>query len=119
MASREELLQSIHPDMKLNKPFFLKIYGYEISEPGFKDKAIKALQDAGCSRAEEYYRQIVGEYQAAREKALKAVSAEYVAELNKRQDSRKKEGEQPRKQKKIELLTRKKQLLNLLKSTGS
>ena len=54
MASRGELLQSICPDMVLNKAFFLKVYGYEISFPGFADEAIKAINDAGCRRAREY-----------------------------------------------------------------
>ena len=60
MASREELLQSIRPGMKLNRAFFLKVYGYEITWPGFQDTAIKALEDAGCSKAREYYDSVVG-----------------------------------------------------------
>lgn len=49
MASREELLQSIQPGMKLDKAFFLKIYGYELTWPGFAETAIKALEAAGLS----------------------------------------------------------------------
>lgn len=63
MASREELLQGIHSKKKLDKAFFMKVYGYEISFPGFADEAIKALNDAGCSRAQEYYDLVVGEYE--------------------------------------------------------
>lgn len=63
MASREELLQSIYPGMKLDRAFFLKAYGYEITWPGFAEKAIKALEDAGCGRAREYYGSIVSEYE--------------------------------------------------------
>lgn len=37
MASREELLQSIGPDMRLDKWFFLRIYGYELTWPGFAE----------------------------------------------------------------------------------
>lgn len=40
MASREGLLQSIQPDMKLDRAFFLKVYGYEITWPGFEETAI-------------------------------------------------------------------------------
>ncbi|MEJ8760608.1 hypothetical protein [Enterocloster sp. HCN-30185] len=39
MASREELLQSIRPDMRLDKCFFLRIYGYELTGPGFSEVA--------------------------------------------------------------------------------
>ena len=63
MASREELLQSIRPGMKLDRAFFMRMYGYEISFPGFADKVIKALNDAGCSRAREYYNKAVSEYE--------------------------------------------------------
>ncbi len=74
MANREELLQSIHQGMKLDKSFFLKIYSYEISFPGFAAEAIKALEDAGCSKAQEYYNAIIGEYQNKRDEELKPVA---------------------------------------------
>ncbi len=74
MASREELLQSIRPDMKLDRAFFLKVYGFEISFPGFKDIAIKALNEVGCSRAEEHYNRIVSEYEAKQNESLKPVA---------------------------------------------
>lgn len=74
IASREELLASIKPDMKLDRTFFLKVYGYEISYPGFKDIAIKALKDAGCSKAEEYYHMVVSEYERKRDEELRPVA---------------------------------------------
>lgn len=74
MASREELLQSIRPDMKLDRNFFLKVYGYEISFPGFKDISIKALNGVGCSRAEEHYNRIVSEYEQKQNESLKPVA---------------------------------------------
>lgn len=61
MASKEELLNSIQPNMKLSKAFFLKVYGYEITYPGFGEVAIKTLEDAGCSKAQSYYDSIVTE----------------------------------------------------------
>ena len=45
MASREELLQSIRPDMKLSKAFFMRIYGYEITWPGFAEVALQRLEE--------------------------------------------------------------------------
>ena len=74
MASSEELLQSIQPDMRLDKAFFLKIYGYEITRPGFKDIAIKALYDVGCSKAYEHYDRIVSEYEERQKEGMKRVA---------------------------------------------
>ena len=44
MASREELLQSIRPDMTLTKAFFMRIYGYEITWPGFAEAGRDRMQ---------------------------------------------------------------------------
>lgn len=78
MASREELLQSIRPDMKLDRAFFLKVYGYEITWPGFKDIAIKALNEVGCTRAEEHYNRIVSEYEQKQDESIKPVAERYL-----------------------------------------
>ena len=78
MASREELLQSIRPNMKLDRNFFLKVYGYEISFPGFKDIAIKALNEVGCSRAEEHYNRIVSEYEQKQNESIKNATGWYL-----------------------------------------
>ena len=111
MASREELLRSIQPGMKLDRAFFLKIYGYELSWPGFRDTAIKALEDAGCSKAREYYDSVVGEYEKGYQEQMKEVGKWYLEECNKEWEKKRKEGEEKRRQEEIELLKRKKQLL--------
>lgn len=59
MASRRELLDSLKPGMHLDKNFFLKVYGYEITRPGFAEDVIKRLEILGCSKAREYYTCIV------------------------------------------------------------
>lgn len=61
MASRKELLDSLKPGMHLDKNFFLKVYGYEITRPGFADDVIKRLEFLGCSKAREYYTCTVAE----------------------------------------------------------
>lgn len=81
MASREELLQSINPEMHLTRAFFLKVYGYEISFPGFAEIAIKTLENAGCSKARSYYDQIVQEYEDQYNERLKTVAIEYGKQL--------------------------------------
>lgn len=118
-ACREQLLQSISPDMKLTKGFFRKIYGYELSFPGFREQAINALETAGCTMARAYYDDIIGEYQRTTEESLGPVAASYLKECNQKWEQKQKRGEEQRKKRKIQLLTRKKQLLNSLKSTES
>ena len=78
MASREELLQSIRPNMKLDRNFFLKVYGYEISFPSYKDIAIKALNEVGCSKAEEHYNRIVSEYERKQDESIKNATGWYL-----------------------------------------
>lgn len=73
--NRQQLLDSIKPDMKLTRALFLRTYGYEISFPGFAEEVIKALNDAGCSRAREYYDNFVLEYQREHDKELKPVAS--------------------------------------------
>ena len=91
--SKEELFDSIQPDMKLTKNFFKRIYGYEISWPGFADRAIAALEAAGCSRARGYYETWVSEYEAERNAEMKKMAAWYVEECKKQWEKRQKEGE--------------------------
>jgi len=97
--SKEQLLSSIQPGMKLDKSFFLRIYGYEISFPGFKEEAISKLERAGCSQAKEYYDTMVSDYQTEYDKALKPVTKWYKEQCQKEFDKRvkkfkQKEGEQ-------------------------
>lgn len=70
MASREELLASIRPGMELTKNFFLRIYGYELSFPGFAEVALTRLEEAGCSKARNYYTCIVAEWGYYHDKML-------------------------------------------------
>lgn len=116
MASREELLQSIRPGMKLDKAFFMKVYGYEISFPGFSDEAIKALSDAGCSRAREYYNKAVSEYEKKHDEEMKEVAAWYRKECEKQWQKKQMGGEEKRKWRIMQDLHQKndRELLDLL-----
>lgn len=111
MPSREELLQSIHPDMKLDKAFFLKIYGYEITWPGFAETALRALEDAGCSKARSYYTSIVDAYERKRDEELKPVAKwlreKIDSDFEKRvKEYERKQGDEKRKQEITQNLTR-------------
>ena len=97
-VSKEQLLQSIGPGMNLTRGFFRKIYGYEISYPGFKETAIRALEEAGCMKARAYYNEIIGEYQRQQDEAIRPVAAEYLKECNRKWEQ--KEGEGARKRQK-------------------
>lgn len=81
MPCKEELLGSIQSDMKLTMDFFKRIYGYEISYPGFSEIALQKLEEIGCRRARQYYLHFVGEYEAEREETLKKVSDWYMQSL--------------------------------------
>lgn len=109
MMSREILLDGIQPKMRLTKNFFMQIYGYELTWPGFAEQALSRLEKAGCSSARAYYRRFTIEYECKHEEEMKNV-AQWLKE-NKRKgsgDLRKKEQEAEQQEK---LLQRKKQLL--------
>lgn len=110
--SKEELLASIKPDMRLTKSFIKRIYGYGVTDASFSDKAIAALEAAGCSKARAYYESWVNEYEAAHSAELKEVAHWYRLECEKQWEKRQKEGEERRIiQTEAELLKRKRQLL--------
>ena len=88
MAGKEELLSNINPDMKLTKDFFKRIYGYEISFPGFAEQAIIALEAAGCSHAREYYISWVSEYETKRNAELREVAHWYRLQCEKEWEKR-------------------------------
>lgn len=81
--TRENLLASIGPEMKLYKSFFMKVYGYCITRPGFKYEALEKLKAAGCGKAYEYYLRFVTEYKEQHRKELKE-AAKWL--LNQRKD---------------------------------
>lgn len=77
---REWLLESIKPGMKLTKDFFRRVYGYEISRPGFAETALSKLETAGCSHAREYYADWVDAYEREYNAMLRSVAAWYAGQ---------------------------------------
>lgn len=73
--NKEKFLHSFSTDMKLYKSTFLKIYGYELSYPGFAEKALAWLEMLGCSKARAYYSGVVVEFKHERDKGLKEVAS--------------------------------------------
>ena len=74
---KEEFLHSFNTGMKLYKSTFLKIYGYELSYPGFAEQALSWLEVLGCSKARAYYSDRVVEFEHERDKGLKEVAHWY------------------------------------------
>ena len=97
--------------MRLTKDFFKRVYGWEMDYPGFADRAVNALEAAGCSRAREYYDTWVQEYEAERDAVLKRVSVWYGDELKRRRAEKERQVRKERKEQEIELLEKKKRLL--------
>lgn len=92
MPGKEELLQGIRPGMKLDKAFFLKVYGFELTWPGFRETAIKELEASGCSKAREYYDSVVGKYEKERQEQLKEAGRWFLKECDKEWKKKVKEG---------------------------
>lgn len=84
-----ELLESIQLGMRLDKGFFLKVYGYELTWPGFADTVLHRLEQAGCSNAQNYYNSIVTVYESKRDKEMKEVSVWYREQLAKETENKK------------------------------
>ena len=80
------MFDSIRPDMKLTKNFFMRIYGYEISFPGFAETALEELEKAGCSKARAYYQRFVGEYEKKHDEEMKSVAKWYRKQLERKGD---------------------------------
>lgn len=89
--SKEELLASINPNMHLTRSFLKRVYGYSVTEPDFADRAIIALEQAGCTKARQYYDSWVTEYEAAYNASMREVSAAYRTECEKAWENKKKE----------------------------
>lgn len=127
-TNRNEFLHSFSPGMQLWKSTFLKIYGYEITAPGFAENALSRLEILGCSKARAYYSGVVAEYEYQHEKELKVVASWYrkQCENNPRKEAweSRTEKEAEQQQELLELLETKRQILKELlqiqsgKSTG-
>lgn len=97
LPTRKKLLHSFKIGMKFTKSFFLKIFGYDITTPGFAEDAIARLEILGSTKARGHYRGIAIEWQYYNEKMLQEVASWY------RKQNFDKEGvNRPRKQQEVE-----------------
>lgn len=87
--NKETFLHSFSTDMKLYKSTFLKIYGYELSYPGYAENALSWLEMLGCSKARAYYSGVVVEFEHERDKGLKEVASwDKTAAINDKKEVR-------------------------------
>ena len=93
MASKEELLSSINPDMGLTRDFFKQIYGFELSYLGFSNEAIERLKAVGCSYARQYYEDWTADYEKQQKVVLKLVAEWYRRQCEKQWENRLRGGE--------------------------
>ena len=114
--NRESLLALIQPNLRLTKEFLKRIYSFNMYHPGFSEQAIAALEQAGCSKARNYYEEWVAEYEAAYNAEMKEVAHWYRLECEKQWEKRRKEGGEQRKREEKELLLKRKRLLLTQKS---
>lgn len=82
--TRENLLASIGPGMRLNRDFFLKVYGYSVMRPEFAEQALARLEEAGCGKAREYYNRFVSEYEQKAGENMKKAAAWYADQLERK-----------------------------------
>ena len=102
---KDELLHSFSTGMKLYKSTFLKIYGYELTYPGYAEKALSWLEMLGCSKARAYYSGVVAEYEHQHEKEMRGAAAWYRKFCEDQQEKlRKKVVRELRKQREVEQL---------------
>ena len=103
LPSKEELLASIHSDMQLTKDLLKRIYGYGVTDASFPDKAVAAIEAAGCSKAEHYYKEWVRDYETAYREEIRPVAAWFQKECARERAKKQEEGEEKRKQQWMEL----------------
>lgn len=89
--NRRQLLDEIKPSMKLTTGFFLKVYGYDLTWPGFAENVLPRMEILGCSKARDYYTAVVAEYEHNHEKELKAAAEWYKKRCEEDYERRKRE----------------------------
>lgn len=83
--SKEVFLEQMHAGMRLYKSTFKRIYGWEISYPGFAEQAISNLEALGCKKAWDYYEAVRAEIDEQYDQEMKKAAAWYADECKKHQ----------------------------------
>lgn len=111
--NKEALLDQMHTGMHLYRSTFKKIYGYELSYPGFAEQAISRLEDLGCKKARDYYETVRAEIDEQYAQEMTKAGAWYRRQCEKeREELQRKAVIEPRKDQEAEQV----ELLGLLET---
>lgn len=94
--NKEALLDQMHTGMHLYRSTFKKIYGYELSYPGFAEQAISRLEDLGCKKARDYYETVRAEIDEQYAQEMTKAGAWYADECKRHQEKEQKGGRRER-----------------------
>ena len=89
-------MDQMHTGMHLYRSTFKKIYGHELSYPGFAEQAISRLEDLGCKKARDYYETVRAEIDEQYDQVVKKVAAWYADECKRHQEKEQKGGRRER-----------------------
>ena len=109
--NRKSFLSTFKVGMKLYRSTFLKIYGYELTWPGFAEDALTRLEILGCSNAREYYVTTVAAYRYEHEKEMINVAEWYRKELERSEEPRARQQETEPQKNKLQLLKKNDELI--------
>lgn len=110
-TNRKSFLSTFKVGMKLYRSTFLKIYGYELTWPGFAEDALTRLEMLGCSKAKEYYTCTVAEYEHKHEKEMINVAKWYRKQLERSEEPRARQQETEPQKNKLQLLKKNDELI--------
>lgn len=84
MTNRDIFLQHLQSGPALNEALMFQIYGYELTYPGFQEKALSILKQAGCRDVRSFYTQIVSAYEKTLHDEILEISQWYSKHLQRK-----------------------------------
>ena len=114
----ETFIESFKP-VPMNKAFFLKIYGFELTWPGSAERCLQRLEELGSSRSRSYYDTIAADYEEQQEKTTQDVAAWYADQLERQWKNEEVRTWKPKEQNRLEQIELRVRELELLKELNS
>jgi len=84
MTNQDIFVQNLQSGPELNEALMFQIYGYELTYPGFQEKALSILEHAGCRHARSFYIQIVSAYEKTLHDEILEISQWYSEHLQRK-----------------------------------
>ena len=95
MASKDTFLESVTPDTKENEQFCLKVYGFNISYPGYAELVMQKLEGFGFFDARKQYQRHVKNYERKHNAKVKEATTD-IAKLFREERKRSKQAYEQR-----------------------